>query len=145
MIIKYLPPNLIGNTDFKVFTMAAHDHAMSVAISCIKQGYPNAYVGNPGIINYFDLTPLVILVGSNSVEWVKVALEAHADLNLPAIWRDDNTKVYPLMRAFEHGNIEMINLLLDYGADIKNMEIYDLLDRSIWMTKSVECVKLAME
>src|SRR5437016_14535515 len=87
--------SLVGCSDFKEFAINAHKMALSVAAQAINAGQPNQYIGNPGIINAYDQTPLVILVSHGKPTWVDIALKAGADPNLPSVWRDDGIKVYP--------------------------------------------------
>ena len=75
--------------EFVQYMMSAHLQAVDTAFDAIKHGTPNAYVGNPGIINNFDQTPLVLLVAHANTypEWIEFALQQHADPNVPAVWR----------------------------------------------------------
>jgi hypothetical protein len=59
--------------------MYSKNQSINLALKAIESGQPNRYLGNPGIVNDFDLTPLVILAEKDS-ELVKYALEHGADL-----------------------------------------------------------------
>jgi hypothetical protein len=135
---------LIGCSYFGELVMQSHDLSIAIAARAINNGQPNVYIGNSGIINDLYQTPLIVLISSENPKWIEIALESGADPNLPSIWRDDGQKIYPLTRAFEHGNHLIVNLLLEYGADVKKVDVNELLKHAIWPGESFECVKIAI-
>eukprot|EP00164_Ancoracysta_twista_P005271 GFYU01007213.1.p1 GENE.GFYU01007213.1~~GFYU01007213.1.p1 ORF type:complete len:297 (+),score=57.57 GFYU01007213.1:135-1025(+) len=58
-------------------------------------------------------TPLLLAVEENCVEAAKLLLEAGASPHIPT----KSVKRYPLHIAIQTGNINLIELLMDYGAD----------------------------
>ena len=110
-------------------------YANEVAISSISKGYPNKYIGNPGIINDLNYTPLTTLAGcfdSNTYELVEWALKKGCDPNLPQYNGNPGVgEKFPLEFSIENGDIKSIEILIRYGANVS--KIIDLDEAMFYM------------
>lgn len=141
----------VACSDFGVFARHSLYSALDVAVDAINDGTPNKYIGNPGIINDLDQTPLVVVIThgrsegkEKHIDMIRIALSNGADPNLPNVWRKDNTKIYPLERAFESGSIEIVELLLNYGAFFRTRDVDGFLESAIYPSMSLDMVKKAI-
>lgn len=98
---------------------------MDVATKTIKNGFPNMHIGNLGVTNDINQTPLTVLASnfdnSNIIEW---ALENGCDPNIPRYWGDPSGyKKYPLELSLECGDIKSVEVMLLYGANVHKINL----------------------
>jgi hypothetical protein len=110
------------SNEFVDMMQAVQQRARAAALLRMAQGRPNEYMGNPGIINDLNKTPLTVLVGPGpeAAAAVKYALDRDADPNLPQYWTEhhDPSPSFPLELAFQSDCADQVRLLLDAKADV---------------------------
>lgn len=132
---NYIPPIndiLLAAADSNVADIVAYclSHGATVPGTAILRGL-NVHVGSNGFETYKILIEtgvididyyipwfgdvLGIMADANNIDWVRYCLEHGADPNKDLI-EEYRT---PLAAAAGNGNVEMVQLLLDYGAVIK--------------------------
>jgi ankyrin repeat protein len=79
--------------------------------------------------NRYGGTPLGDSITNNAYEVAKVLLDYKADVNLMTMDFDSGQDFSPLETAIQKKNLKMIQLLLEYGAEVKNLNL--ILDSEI--------------
>lgn len=146
-------------TDFGKIQLCIQNYCVKVAIQTIKNGEPNKYIGNPGIINDLNMTPLTALCDKvHDPELIEWALKAGADPNKHGYWKKTETIWrYPLEFALSYGDITISNLLISYGANIRLINLEQTLRETLSnfhcykghlvhdAHNPIECIKLLLE
>jgi ankyrin repeat protein len=124
---------------------AIGDRSVIISLDTIQRGMPNEYIGNPGVVNAFNGTPLIFLIQRGTVEQVRYALEHGANPNIPCLWGGEVSS-YPLQGAFSRRQAwELVQLLLQHGAEKRNLKLQRALQDAIWPAKCNRCVQFLLD
>lgn len=116
--------NLTGgsNTPFELFSYAADDISLELfkkIVEKIKNDLPDV---NYGIVK--SIPAIHMLIGKRKVDYLKVLLDAGLDVNIRVIinksvviYQDNISGMTPLLYATYAGYNEIVDLLIEYGAD----------------------------
>lgn len=135
-------------SDFLQFSIQIDRYADQVALQAIQDGRANNYIGNPGIINDLEQTPLTVLIkGNTNPNIIKKALNAGADPNKHSYWKNSGKiNSYPLELALEYGNEAVAKILLEYGADKNLISLERTLISAIkFSPRTLDCIKLLID
>lgn len=123
----------MSNTnDFGEMMDGINSYAKAFAVETIKSGEPNKYIGNPGIINELQQTPLTVLAGRDASEVIGWALKNGCDPNMPRYWAvnwkdkspENGTSLkYPIEQSLGYRDMKSVKLMLEYGADLEKINL----------------------
>lgn len=110
------------------------------AMEAVNKGDIDKYIGNPGIINGLNMTPLIALIEENATKEAVECLELGCNPNLPQYWIDGRKRTYPLEVACEKGDYVIVKTLLEKGADVSlcnlNLTLWSTIS---WYKWEMEC------
>jgi len=148
------PPTLID------FYETSYSINFERAVLAVKEGHLNRYIGNGNTINNLYETPLMCFITEREYNHIKWALEKGADPNLPTIWTKkyidpaqvkypedcdlDSPVHFPLEEALEKGDMKIVEMLLEAGADWSYVKLEETLWGVAKFTKSVQSAKLLL-
>lgn len=111
-----------SNTPFELFSYAAEDIKLELfkkIVEKIKNDLPDV---NYGIVK--SIPAIHILIGKRKLDYLRVLLDAGLDINIRVIinkavviYQDNISGMTPLLYATYAGYDEIVDLLIEYGAD----------------------------